>query len=203
MIARDGTENPMGSSRRRHGQIFCSMQNLHSPALWVKPEVRLHGCRTTAWMQEVEQRRSSCRGTTPWMEEVELRLEQRPRATQEQLPNARSSATTRHKARRASQANAGARHRCLTERAAQRRSEGVVRAANAVAKSYVTAFASFASFADQKLYASPEFRPSEATETHHQHRSPLDGHSARIPAMPCAPCWRATSKSSTVMPPMA
>jgi len=113
----------MGSTRRRHGQIFCSMQNLHSPALWVKPEVRLHGCRTTAWMQEVEQRRSSCRGTTPWMEEVEPRLEQRPRATQEQLPNARSSATTRHKVRRASQANAGARHRCLTERAAQRRSE--------------------------------------------------------------------------------
>jgi hypothetical protein len=27
------------------------------------------------------------RGTTPWMEEVEPRLEQRPRATQEQLPN--------------------------------------------------------------------------------------------------------------------
>jgi len=27
-------------------------------------------------------------GTTPWMEEVEPRLEQRPRATQEQLPDA-------------------------------------------------------------------------------------------------------------------
>ncbi len=44
------------------------------------------------------------------------------------------SATTRRKARRASQPNAGARHHCLTEQAAQRRREGVASAASDVAQ---------------------------------------------------------------------
>jgi hypothetical protein len=51
----DGAEKLHRSGWRRHGQIFCCMQNPHSQALWV-----VHGS-TTAWMQEVEQRRSSCR----------------------------------------------------------------------------------------------------------------------------------------------